>query len=116
MQPCQRPGCRALADARYCAEHAPAERGRFDRERGSAASRGYGRRHERWRKMILARDPLCMIQKLCGRGISPDALPAPATHADHIVPVRAGGEWSMENGQGACQRCHGWKTALERRN
>jgi 5-methylcytosine-specific restriction protein A len=78
--------------------------GQYDRERGSAASRGYGRRHESWRKMILARDPLCKIAHFCG-GM------APSTVADHVISLRSGGDWAMENGQGACAACHGWKTA-----
>lgn len=63
--------------------------------------------------MILARDPLCMIQKLCGRGLGPDRLPAPSTVADHILPLRRGGGWEIENGQGCCKACHDWKTRRE---
>jgi 5-methylcytosine-specific restriction endonuclease McrA len=36
---------------------------------------------------------------------------APSTVADHVTPVRQGGAWTMENGQGACERCHNWKRA-----
>jgi 5-methylcytosine-specific restriction protein A len=78
----------------------------LDRRRGSAASRGYGRQHEKWRELILARDPLCLIKHFC-QGL------APATIADHVIPVADGGEWTMENGQGACEQCHNWKTATE---
>jgi 5-methylcytosine-specific restriction endonuclease McrA len=56
--------------------------------------------------MILARDPLCKIAFFC-KGL------APSTEADHIVPLSAGGDWSMRNGQGACHRCHSHKTATE---
>jgi 5-methylcytosine-specific restriction protein A len=71
--------------------------------RPSAARRGYGRRHRRWRKMVLARDAIC---KRCNR--------APSTDADHILPVSNGGEpYSLENGQGLCHSCHGRKTATE---
>jgi 5-methylcytosine-specific restriction enzyme A len=109
---CCAPGCGALCDGPYCARHAAtilATRRQIDRQRGSASKRGYGRRHGRWRKMILARDPLCKIAVLCdGTAIS--------TEADHIIPLSRGGDWSMENGQGACHACHSHKTALETRD
>src|SRR5215472_18401164 len=102
-QVCRAPGCGALCDGSYCAAHsrqAPA--------RGSPSKRGYGRRHERWRTMILARDPLCKIAVLCdGTALS--------TEADHIIPLSEGGTWAMDNGQGACHRCHSHKTVLEAR-
>src|ERR1041385_5307504 len=93
---CRGPGCSDLVDGDYCLRHAH-ERGLaardFDRRRGSAAKRGYGRRHERWRRMVLARDPLCKIAKLCdGTALS--------TEADHVVPLSQGGTWELENGQG----------------
>jgi hypothetical protein len=44
-----------------------------------------------------------MIRVKCNGALS--------TVADHVVPVRQGGQWSMENGQGACDLCHQWKRA-----
>lgn len=111
----------------------------YDDARGSAASRGYGRRHEKWRLLILHRDPLCKIAKIC-KG------EAPSTIADHVIPLRSTWAkltpdqrervrqffcagyyglvdpeaalkqylWAEENGQGACQACHNWKTRMER--
>jgi len=76
----------------------------WDRQRGSSAARGYGARHRRWRAMILARDPLCVHCRERGRT-------TPATEADHIVPLRRGGGWSLENGQGLCKSCHSRRTA-----
>jgi 5-methylcytosine-specific restriction protein A len=115
---CREPGCGALCAGSRCAKHASrAPQRLYDERRGSAAKRGYGRRHEKWRSMILARDPLCMIQKLCGRGLNrpgePWHLPAPSTVADHIVQLDQGGDWSLQNGQGCCKPCHDWKTRLE---
>lgn len=92
--------------------------------------------------MVLARDPLCRIKKLCAQK---GALPAPSTVADHIIPLRAKWAqltlqqrakvmdrlgthqflsmdpeealrdyvWTMENGQGACKPCHDAKTREE---
>lgn len=77
--------------------------------RGSAASRGYGARHRKWRKLVLARHPVCRgwpIGSGCG-----DL----ATIADHIVSLRSGGNWSLENGNGMCARCHNKKTMSESR-
>jgi 5-methylcytosine-specific restriction protein A len=97
-RPCRHPGChRTAARGRFCPAHARAYEGR----RPSAARRGYDARHRRWRRMVLARHPLCR----CG---------APAVVADHRVPLSAGGDWSLENGQGMCLSCHNAKTARER--
>ena len=81
----------------------------WDRERGSAASRGYGARHRHWRKLVLARDPLCVHCKERGRV-------EPATQADHITPLRQGGGWELENAAGLCASCHSKKTARETRD
>lgn len=71
--------------------------------RASAASRGYGRKHRKWRQMVLHRYPICNI---CQR--------EPATIADHVVPWQDGGDkFTLENGQGLCATCHNRKTALD---
>jgi 5-methylcytosine-specific restriction enzyme A len=70
--------------------------------RESASKRGYGRLHQRWRLMILNRDPIC---RKCNREAS--------TEADHIISLRKGGVSSMENGQGLCKSCHSEKTRNE---
>ena len=57
------------------------------------------------RQFIVARDEVCRTP-WCG---------APVRHADHVVPVRAGGETSASNGQGLCVQCNqvkehpGWR-------
>ncbi len=71
--------------------------------RGTVAERGYGGHHRKWRAMILQRDPLCMWP----------GCHEPATVADHIVPLRQGGGWDLENGQGLCRRHHNVKTRQE---
>jgi 5-methylcytosine-specific restriction protein A len=108
-QACRYPGCGAACEGAYCAAHAGQAPNRlYDRDRGSPSRRGYGRRHQRWRLLILARDPLCQIAVLC------DGT-ALATEADHIVPLAEGGTWAYSNGQGACKACHSHKTAQEQR-
>jgi hypothetical protein len=80
------------------------ERKRFD-PRASAARRGYNGRHRNWRKLVLARDPIC-------RGCQA----APSVLAEHIVPLNDGGSWRLENGQGCCLSCGNWKSWKEQRD
>ena|ERR1700687_160144 len=85
-----------------CATHKKV-RGQQDRKRrGSSSQRGYDARHRRWRKMVLARHPVCN-----------DCHMAISTHADHIIPLSKGGTWHLSNGQGLCASCHNKKTALQ---
>jgi 5-methylcytosine-specific restriction endonuclease McrA len=60
-----------------------------------------------WRKVrsqVLQTYPICCA---CNR--------APSTVADHIAPVRLGGEfWDINNIQGLCAACHNSKSAKER--
>ena len=97
---CEHPGCNARTTGEWlCDQH----RRQVGRERPSASKRGYGRMHQRWRRMVLHRFPIC---NLCKR--------APSTVADHIVPLSQDGGWTLENGQGLCASCHGRKTAGEK--
>lgn len=110
--PCRQPGCPALTTQQYCAEHQRQHARAYDRQRGSAASRGYGARHRRWRELVLARDPTCKDPF----GVHAEAHQVvPSTDADHIVRLQDGGGWSLSNGQGLCASCHGRKTAGETR-
>lgn len=77
-----------------------AQRREYDRE--SPSRRGYGRRWERLRAMILNQEPLC---RECGE---------PATDVDHIVPRALGGTDAAENLQPLCHACHSRKTGRER--
>ena len=99
---CAEAGCGARCAGIYCEAHG----GALKQTRGmrqNSNARGYGWRHQQWRKLILHRDPLCKIGHFC-KGYAPSVI------ADHVVPLRAGGDWSLENGQGACKPCHDWKT------
>lgn len=59
-------------------------------------------------RLIKARDEICRTP-WCG---------APIRHTDHIVPVRAGGATTADNGQGLCERCNqvkeapGWRSTM----
>lgn len=106
LKPCPRQYCNQLIPPRqsYCPAHQQQAMREWDATRGTAASRGYDARHRRWRQAILSRDRYCRIGVKC-RG---EAL---ATVADHIIPLRQGGTFSLDNGQGACDACHNYKRA-----
>jgi|SRR3990167_1640478 len=101
LHPCPTPGCPALVRHGHCEQH----RRERERRRGSAASRGYDRRHQRWRLLVLARDPIC---RGCGQAAS--------TVAEHVIPLTRGGTFAMSNGQGCCKSCADYKTAVEQRD
>ena len=82
----------------------------LDRERPSAARRGYGSRWRRARAAYLALHPLCAACSAAGRL-------EPATAVDHCEPHRGRPElfWDETNWQGLCKRCHDAKTVREGR-
>lgn len=72
----------------------------YDKTRGSAALRGYGRRWRKVRNRKLAIDPLCEHCRATGQYV-------PAYDVDHIVPIREGGaRYALSNLQSLCRRCH----------
>ncbi len=99
---CNVPGCPTISDTPRCPAHTKAA----DKARGTATQRGYsGPRHRRFRRIILQRDPLCV---LCG---------AIATVADHYPISRrdlVAQGLDPDNpacGRGLCVRCHSKETA-----
>jgi 5-methylcytosine-specific restriction enzyme A len=82
----------------------------LDRQRPSAARRGYGPRWRRARAAFLAQYPLCAACQVQGRVV-------PSTAVDHIVPHRGDPVlfWDEANWQGLCKPCHDGKTAREGR-
>ena len=73
----------------------------LDRQRPSAARRGYGPRWRRARAAFLARHPLCAACQAQGRVV-------PATVVDHVVPHRGDQRlfWDESNWAPACKPCH----------
>lgn len=107
-KPCLAPGCPATTTESRCPAHQRRRQRRDRKKRGSAAARGYDRRHRRWRQRILDRDPFCVECLKEGRKVRSEV-------ADHIVPIREGGaRFAMDNGQGLCQTHHNRKTVWER--
>jgi 5-methylcytosine-specific restriction enzyme A len=82
----------------------------LDRERPSAARRGYGSRWRQARAAFLAQHPLCAACRAQGREV-------PATVVDHVVPHRGDQQlfWDASNWAPACKPCHDRKTAHEGR-
>ncbi|MCB0190629.1 MAG: HNH endonuclease [Anaerolineae bacterium] len=94
--PCRHPGCPELNCTK---QHATWPRP-VGSTRPSASGRGYGRRWQRLRLMVLRRDPICRV----------DGCDKASTDVDHIVPRRDGGPDTMENLQGLCHSHHSKKT------
>ena len=82
----------------------------LDRERPSAARRGYGSRWRRARAGFLAQHPLCAACRAQGRVVQ-------ATVVDHVVPHRGDPKlfWDQSNWAPACKPCHDRKTTHEGR-
>ena len=92
------------------ARSAVAVKAELERQRPSAARRGYGPRWRRARAAYLARHPLCVSCGAAGRL-------EPATVVDHIVPHKGDSVlfWDRANWQSMCKSCHDAKTAREGR-
>lgn len=114
-RPCPVPGCKAVVRSGYCPQHKRPEAARrhresraFERERGSAAARGYGANWRKTRARFLADNPLCAVCLLNGRTTA-------ATEVDHIIPHQ-GDQYLFNdpgNLQALCKPCHSRKTATE---
>ena len=102
-RPCASPLCPELTHERYCTRH----EGTPNRDRRSAAKRGYGRTWQRLRRMVLRREPLCRKCK------AEEGIYTAATDVDHIIPKRDGGTDEMSNLQALCHSHHSQKTARE---
>lgn len=109
---CLQPGCPELVPRGRCATHARV----FERQRPSAADRGYGPRWAKVSKAFRAQFPLC--------GMRPDGVPpvmsechstgqiTAAYAVDHVVPHRGDPAlmWDWKNLQSVCRECHAKKT------
>ena len=105
--PCSHPGCGTLArGASRCERHLRQERREIDARRGTAASRGYGSRWAKARRLFLESNPLCVE---CARSGKVER----ATVVDHIAPHKGDRDlfWDRGNWQPLCKRCHDRKTA-----
>ena len=110
LKPCAVPGCAGLTSGSYCKRHARQKARRYDKARGSAARRGYGRAWQALRKKQLDRYPYCKDPFRIHKGQY-----VPATEVDHIKPKAEGGQDVESNLQSLCKSCHSRKTALATR-
>jgi len=109
MTPCRHQGCRALVAKGYCDEHKQqSTRKQFDRDRGSANSRGYNYKWQKARKIFLAEHPLCVECE------SNEKVTA-ANVVDHIIAHKGDQVlfWDESNWQPLCATCHNIKTATQ---
>jgi len=109
-RPCRQPGCPKLTRHKsgYCDLHLKQTRRQYDKDRGSAAARGYDRRWQRYAKMFLSEHPLCAeCLKLGWTKV--------AAVVDHITPHRGDYQlfWDSANHQSLCKEHHDRKTAKE---
>ncbi len=72
--------------------------------RESACKRGYDRKWQKRRIMVLKRDYYLCQDKECGRPVGASG------HVDHIIPKAKGGTDDMDNLQTLCRECHSVKT------
>ena len=107
LRPCTEPGCPTLVERGRCSAHQQATRQAEDRERGSAAARGYDARWRKLRLMVLSGEPLCRVCRADGRVTA-------ATLVDHVTPKSQGGSDHPTNLQPLCAPCHDAKTSGER--
>ncbi|WP_370001240.1 HNH endonuclease [Paenibacillus sp. RC84] len=107
-KPCNSPYCPELTTERYCDKHAKEKQQLQDRQRGTAASRGYGYKWRQSRLQYLQQHPLCVHCREKGKLES-------ATVVDHIVPHKGDMVlfWDQRNWQPLCATCHSVKTVRE---
>lgn len=108
LRPCRHTGCRELVTTGYCIKHKQEKHQRYDRYRGSSASRGYDARWRRYREEYLKGHPLCV------ECLKTNMITA-ATVVDHIIPHKGDNNlfWDAQNHQALCKGCHDRKTASE---
>lgn len=96
-KPCSHPGCAKLTEHKFCPDHVKAEQWRNDRQRGTAAQRGYGSQWRKIRDAFLADHPLCSECEQRGR-----VTVAQVVH--HIDENQLNN--SPDNLQAMCRPCH----------
>ena len=109
--PCRQPGCGALLSTPgYCDAHRVAMHRDYGRARRAFDSELGFYQSPRWRAVraaFLREHPVCRACDALG-------LLVPAVVADHVQPLKDGGErFGWSNLQSLCVSCHNRKTARE---
>lgn len=108
--------CGQLSNGAYCEKHqrkkqeeVKFERIKYDKERGTSASRGYGSRWSKTAKLYREKNPLCVMCEAKGKLTIAQCV-------DHIIPVVDKNDllfWDESNWQSLCLSHHSEKTAKE---
>lgn len=109
-KPCARPGCSNTVERGFCAQHqAQSPAASYERARGSASSRGYGRGWAEYSRERLKRFPVCADPYDRHKGRS-----ELAECTDHIESAQARPDlfWEESNHQSLCIGCNSYKAAL----
>jgi len=95
----------------HCAGVAAERKRQIDRARGTAASRGYDARWQKYRAAFLREHPLCECPDCQAGRLRVRA----ASVVDHIIPHRGDPVlfWDPANHQAMAADCHRSKTARE---
>jgi 5-methylcytosine-specific restriction protein A len=104
---CRKPGCTNLTDTGFCSDHKE-QASINDRQRGTAAQRGYDSQWRKARVYFLIKHPLCVH---CEK----EGTIGAATVVDHIKPHKGNKVlfWDRKNWQGLCETHHNRKTVIE---
>ena len=103
-RPCRHPGCPELVDSGYCEKHTKQEQRSYDKQRGTAAERGYNYRWSLIRLRFLKEFPLCYDCLALGRV-------EVANEVHHIEALRDGGTNEWNNLMSLSKACHSKRTA-----
>jgi 5-methylcytosine-specific restriction protein A len=109
LKPCSHPGCNELVESGKCEKHQHAQSNKaklYERQRGSAHSRGYDRRWQVIRHSVLSESPLCILCQKHGRVTA-------ASEVHHIIPLAKGGTHDYNNLMPLCKSCHSEITIRE---
>ena len=117
LRPCAHPGCPALVQSGRCRAHSR----QVERQRGTAAERGYDARWRAYSLLFRAHHPLCGMRGI-GAPVTKDSVCAregrytPSTLVDHINPVSGPDDprfYDEANHQALCDECHNAKRQRE---
>jgi 5-methylcytosine-specific restriction protein A len=106
LRPCSYPGCPELVKSGKCEKHARRAQQEYDKQRGTAAERGYTYRWQKYSQWFLKQpeNVFCKLQLPGCTNLS--------ECVDHIDPVNGADDpkfWDRKNHQSACLHCNSVK-------
>lgn len=114
-RPCTRPGCGELQP---CSKHSTPKQS-YDRQRGSAAQRGYGYAWQKYRAWFVVQVDCSVCGRnhaICEGKCREQGIVSVTFAVDHKTPHRGDRQlfWDHHNHQGLCEQEHNAKAAEER--